>query len=64
MILTNWVHWTVKSHKIIHVSLYQIINDGTVLVLYWYCTDGYQLIKSLGEVTGRDYSLTVTSRMN
>ena len=21
MILTNWVHWTVKSHKIIHIFL-------------------------------------------
>ena len=34
MILTNWVHWTVKSHKIIHIFLYQIINDGTVLAPY------------------------------
>ena len=30
MILTNWVHWTVKSHKIIQVSLYQITDD------YWW----------------------------
>ena len=34
MILTNWVNWTVMSHKIIHIFLYQVINDGTVLVLY------------------------------
>ena len=35
IILTNWVHWTVKSHKIIQSSLYQITDDGTVLVTYW-----------------------------
>ena len=34
MILTNRVHWTVKSHKTIQVSLHQITDDGTVLVLY------------------------------